>query len=280
MFNNKFLITLIGLSLAILAANSLSSHNSNHLNEGYLGTLPSFTTKVLRGKTTASDMYMVPGTFQANLSPRFSNIGYGAYINYKMPPRGMMASPANPVPLMRPCSNNPMEMGQMVQENYCNDSANLCNTADYAAGNYNEVRNDVYNATEYPDVQSMIPIGTLDSIGESCQPVIYDRYIYANRNSRLRSQGDPIRGDLPIMPSSTGWFRPSVQPQIDLQQGALAVIGGRDNQLSQQMTNLVLDTSGGAQTTSQGVIATPMMSSMFDQALGAGGADVLVTAYP
>ena len=72
-------------------------------------------------------------------------------------------------------------------------------------------------------------------------PVVYDRVIYTNNNSRLRSQGDMIRGDLPIKPNSSDWFRPSVRPSVDLQRGAMNVMGGVS--LSKEMDELMESSS-------------------------------------
>lgn len=307
MFDNKFLITLIGLSLAVMASSSFQE--SNKISEGFLGTLPSFTVKKERDvvcvpTNKTADMYMVPGTYQSMLPPRFSNTNYGANIQYNIPCRQVLGTPEQPVPTPPPINGNmngnmnanAVEMSNMVQENYagpcCNQatmaqpqaldsccSTNVVTPSGFAAGNYNEVHKSAqmtYNAKEYPDVQSMIPVGTMDSLGESCQPVVYDRYIYANRRSRLRSQGDPIRGDLPIVPCNTGWFRPSVHPQIDLHEGAMNVLGGVSNETSQTMNQLIDASSGGAITTVGGV----NISQAYETDLCAGGNDVIVTAYP
>lgn len=84
------------------------------------------------------------------------------------------------------------------------------------------------------------------------QPIVYDRLIYANARSRLRGAGDPIRGDLPIVniapesnPDSLIMFRPSVTPSIDLQQGALNVMGGYDNTTMKQLNTLIQRSSDG-----------------------------------
>lgn len=71
----------------------------------------------------------------------------------------------------------------------------------------------------------------------------------ANRNSRLRSLGDPIRGDIPIIPRTGELFAPSVQPNLDLQQGAMNVMGGLNNDTAKELANLIYDTSSGAQQT-------------------------------
>lgn len=76
---------------------------------------------------------------------------------------------------------------------------------------------NTYLQTEMEDL-TQVQLST-----EEIPPIIYDRHIHASRSSRLRSQGDPIRGDLQILPV----------PQIshvsgntaDLQQGALNIIG-------------------------------------------------------
>lgn len=266
-FDNKFLATLIGISLAFLAANNFK--NNDDIQENYLGTLPSFTTKVVKDvkhvPKQSSDMYMVPGTYQSNLAPRFSNTNYGANIKYNIPCRNVLATPETPVPMIS--VEETLQLQPNVGEGFCGQSNPKENQMRAQAS---------YDPTEYPDVQSMIPSETMDSFGESAQPIVYDRHVYANRNSRLRSQGDPIRGDLPIVPRSTGWFRPSAQPQIDLQQGALNVIAGLSNETTQKMNELITASSGGAVTVNAGV----PMSQLYSQDLCAGQSDLLVTAFP
>lgn len=70
------------------------------------------------------------------------------------------------------------------------------------------------------------------------QPVIYDRLMYSNKKSRLMEHNDMIRGSLPIMPKYGEWFRPSVDPLIDLQRGAMNVLAGQGNNVSLAFKNL------------------------------------------
>lgn len=103
--------------------------------------------------------------------------------------------------------------------------------------------------------------------GDDCglQPVVYDRFIYANSRSRLKQGSDWIRGDLPIVPvlpeanvNSQVWMRPSVTPHIDLNPGAMNVLGGFDNTTNNQLRALMnastdgtLQTFGGQATYNQ-----------------------------
>lgn len=41
------------------------------------------------------DVYMVPGTYQSCLSPRFSNYSMPSLLRYRLPPNNYMASPPN-----------------------------------------------------------------------------------------------------------------------------------------------------------------------------------------
>lgn len=112
------------------------------------------------------------------------------------------------------------------------------------------------------------------------QPIVYDRLIYANARSRLRGAGDMIRGDLPIVPvlpesnpDSLVMFRPSITPSIDLQQGALTVLGGYDNTTQQQLNTLIQRGSGGTLGTFAG---TPINN----QQLNCNSAsDVVVSSF-
>jgi hypothetical protein len=152
-------------------------------------------------------------------------------------------------------------------------------SAGYSAGNFAQVTQQLYNSSEYPEATSMLPVGTMNSInglGEAEQPIVYDRYMYANAKSRLRSLGDPIRGDLAIVPCSAECFRPSVSPNIDLQTGALNVMGGFDASTQHQMAELINMTSGGVDDISGGVV----LSNQYNSNLGCGNNDILVSAYP
>ena len=95
--------------------------------------------------------------------------------------------------------------------------------------------------------------GLLTSEGDIIQPVTYDRFMFANKRSRLREHGDPIRGDLPIIPHNSDWFRPSVQPHIDLKQGAMQVMGGFANDMNNELSQLMAASAGNALQTFGGV---------------------------
>lgn len=89
--------------------------------------------------------------------------------------------------------------------------------------------------------------------GDIVQPITYDRFMFSNKRSRLREHGDPIRGDLPIIPHNSDWFRPSVQPHIDLKEGAMQVMGGFDNETNNQLSLLMAASAGNAMQTFGGV---------------------------
>jgi hypothetical protein len=95
--------------------------------------------------------------------------------------------------------------------------------------------------------------GLLTGDGDIVQPVTYDRFMFSNKKSRLRSHGDPIRGDLPIIPHNSDWFRPSVQPHIDLKEGAMQVMGGYDNETNNQLSQLMAVSAGNALQTFGGM---------------------------
>jgi hypothetical protein len=293
MFDSKFLITLTGIVVVVFA---ICNQGAVKSNEGFLGNLPSMKAKVWRSVgNQKGDLYSIPGQYQAMLSPR-SNAGvdYGANIRYNMPSYENQAVPCDP-----------LSMGDMAKENYsresygCGHCGGGCSAAScdkmgasknvkgynpevessFSSGNYDDVMNNVYSNSTYPEAASMLPVGdmtTLDSAGQPAQVVTYDRIVYANRNSRLRGRGDPIRGDLPIVPCSAEWFRPSVHPQIDLQEGAMNVMGGIGNQTSMALDTLISTASGGTDTTLGGV----NMANQFTGRLGAALNDVSVSAFP
>jgi hypothetical protein len=109
------------------------------------------------------------------------------------------------------------------------------------------------------------------------QPIVYDRFIFANQKSNLYALGDHIRGDLAITPCKTGWFRPSVHPEIDLNAGALSVMGGVNNDSSKCTMNMINSVSGGAKRSFAGVDydKIPSKEIEFDY----GGGDINVQGY-
>jgi hypothetical protein len=301
MFDGKFISTLIALVVAVLAICNFNTKKVTS-HEGYLGNLPSMTWKkdrvVASSKEAAAkgDFYSIPGTYQSILNPRFSNVQYGANIKYNMPSYENLAVPCEP-----------LTFGSMARENFttdattesygCGSCGGGCGAAgclkggapksfhsgtppmhgDYTSGNYNDVVNQALQGAQYPDATDMVPVGdmtTVNALGETVQPIVYDRFIYANRNSRLRGLGDPIRGDLPIVPCAADWFRPSVHPSIDLQEGAMNVIAGVDNGTTRALTELINATSGD--TTIAGVDVGTMKNTMTGQAMST----LDVTAFP
>lgn len=271
---------------------------SRYIKEGFAG-MGSMTWRKERviapnpQGATDGNFYSVPANYQALLNPRFANTDFGANIRYNMPSNDHMASPCDP-----------LTFGNMINDDFkegytsCNGSgcvAASCNRCgggsssamniggaplmggDFTSGNYKDVlAKAAKDSPDYPDMTNMIPVGdmtTLNSLGETVQPVIYDRFVYANRNSRLRSQGDPIRGDLPIVPCQSDWFRPSVHPTIDLQEGAMNVLAGPDNSTTRALAALIEATSG--KSTIAGVDLSADRSIEANQALGT----INVTAF-
>jgi len=155
--------------------------------------------------------------------------------------------------------------------------------SNYAAGNFKETTNMSKNSHGNMQVTDMVPIGDatmMTPLGDSSQPIIYDRFIYSNgKNNRLRSQGDFVRGDLGVVPiPSCGniMYRPSVNPATDLNPGAMNVMGGINNEQGKSIAALISAASGNTQTTIGGV----NMSNQALMSLTGAQSEVNVTAYP
>ena len=251
-------------------AGNMNVNNMNTLNQGGAHSINTLNanppTRQLSNTPVKGDFYSVPGTYQAMLAPRAASINYGADIKYNMPSIENQAVPTNPLTF----SN--MTKEGYTNEGYCGQASQVppfhsgvVTDSGYADGNYNNILQNVYSKVPKvsADLQINLPVrdmtninaggdGSGDGSGDGTditQPVIYDRFMVANRNSRLRSLGDPIRGDIPIIPRSGELFAPSVQPNLDLQQGAMNVMGGLHNDTAKELANLIYDTSSGAQQT-------------------------------
>lgn len=281
MTNVTILATTLFALIGVVSALCITSNNNGQ--ENFLGMGYPMKWKVFRESRLPSGGFVnVPGNYDALLPPRFSNVDYGANIRYNMPGRSMQAVP-----------KNPLTYGNMAvkKENY---SAPSCGPSGankgsvYGMSGLRNMPQPDYSAPgrkaaesklQSYEVTSVLPVGTmteLTSSGSVQQPVMYDRFMYANQRSRLREQGDPIRGDLPIAPLSGGWFTPSVNPNVDLRDGALAVMGGINNNTQQQTTALMNAASGGTMDILGGV----NYGTMFESSLSQGGATLDVTAFP
>ena len=283
MLDSKFLITLVGLIITVVAISNTSFTPT--INEGF-GGIPSRTVRVERevyaseadvncgnGRGIPFDYHNMDGSlkfiqrpsFQASLSPRFSNQNYGANIKYNMPSYENQGVPYDSMSL-----GNMAKEGynsRNIKENYGSGStvtqcgkggANLNSNNDiYNSNNISEntsyvkAVNKAYNDTYDSVPTDMLPEGdmsqTIGADGSVVNNFIYDRYIYANQKSYLRSQGDPIRGDLPIVPcKKSGWFNVSVTPHIDLQAGAINVMAGTDNASNRDLMALMALSSGNS----------------------------------
>jgi Family of unknown function (DUF5850) len=278
---------------------------------GQFTSLPGFgvntaSMAALNGDTSGlykGDFFSVPGTFQAAISPRFANTNFGANITYNRPAMKNMAAPCDP-----------LMYGKMAKENFTTKEDYGCGTcnnglscakggepgafhggaplmdSDYTAGNYQSVMDSARGSNESSYGVNMLPVDTMatvDADGEVVQPLMYTRFMVANRNSRLRSQGDMIRGDLAIVPCNTGWFQVSVAPNIDLQQGAMNVLAGETNEVTQALSQLMFASSGDTTTTIAGANLETMrnvgnvnQSAMFQVGLNQAQSTVNVTAFP
>ena len=284
--------------------------------------------------STPGGFYTVPGTFQSNIPPRMFSGDYGANITYNLPSTDNLAVPITPIQHANSVSKFNSSKGKFnIAENYADpvtctrggDSLSYHGGAPlvqpgYAAGNYNEAIRNAYEGKEnikysHNNLEVNLPVGDMTSFrsgeggeggeggDEESEPIVYNRYMFANPNSRLRSQGDPIRGDLPIVPNNCGWFNPSVQPNVDLQQGALNVMGGFSNGTSQELADMIYTTSGNYKTAIGGVNMKGMLGKPTDttsyqtkrtfnnsnsryksafskENVSAGGGDVQVVAFP
>lgn len=265
MTDNKVLFwTIIGCCVAATVWN-----NANQIKECF-GMLPPQVVRIEKvhgapNTPLKGDMFMIPGQYQAMVQPRQAGmVDYGPNLRYNMPDKSMRADSMG--------SLGP----QQVKESFC------CGTpVEGYAGEKAPVPSD--------SLAVPAPVAA-NELGELTQPIVYDRFIAANKKSALVEGADFIRGDLPIIPISKGWFAPSANPQTDLRQGALSMIGGANNQTSKDLEALQMAAMNNIE-------APPQASSMFggneiptyaasnyniqnNISTTAAGGDIRVTRFP
>lgn len=222
-------------------------------------------------------VYTVNGNQQSALSPRFSSTGYGANITYNLPDvKNLAVEPNNPLQL------NPMQYADMVEKNEITEKDTKENFM-YTMGSPSQEAQSKRAALETSEAVSGLPIQTMNMATasqtarrkkRSQAPLNMDRFIVANRKSRLYGMGDYIRGDIqtvPVLPNSdpnsNTWFRPSVNPARDLNPGALAVLGGAYNETNRQTVQLQMQANSGTLNTFSGVSWSPPANTAVGQAL-------------
>jgi hypothetical protein len=247
MFDSKTFITLIGLAVVLFALSSQSI--SNAISEPFLNfprvalASPEQITRSGCGKKITSmskpinyvagmNRFFSYPAFQGVLPPRMMPGSYGASINYNLPSQNNLAVD----------KQNPLAFSNMAKCNYTTKE-NFQNNNSAKKTNYDEAIGDVYKNDQFEDLSPNGIIGGTDmtninALGCEQQTYNYDRLIFSTAKSRLTAQGDPIRGDLPIIPNACGWFSPSVNPARDLATGAMNVMGGNNNETANSLAQL------------------------------------------
>lgn len=248
----------------------------------------------------AGEFFQAPPNFQANLSPRFDNNGYGAYINYNRPDQQYLGSPVDPLDADRGGREGyqrPTREGylgsQRTNPPVCGKGGLGCSGGNaeaydvppgYTNGNKNQVYESlpgvvVSNAGDPDGVDNAaVPTGTITLTDDSGHPVQYltqDRYMFTTKKSRLWGLGDMIRGDIPVTPATYGNF--DVFPVIasDVNRGALAAMAGV-RALDPDMVKLIGQVTGGESP----VGGAPVMANQVGSGLASNCTDVTLTAFP
>jgi hypothetical protein len=198
--------------------------------------------------------------WETTTPPRFENSGQGPITRVlwnegKIDPEHMAVPVENPLAWAGMVSNGysgangNYQRDNFVEPYVMEKSLMMPN---YSEGNYNSLAGgDLMATSDLFPVQNMSALNGVDKNGQPTQCVFFDRIIHSNRNNRRRSQGDPIRGDLPIAPmKNDGWFKTSFSFE-DLQQGALGVLGGQ-SESSIRLAEFI-KASGSSKTTIGGI---------------------------
>lgn len=202
--------------------------------------------------------YTVPGNYQPYLSPRMNSAGLNSYVRYNLPDEKYQANKPNDPFTIAEYFDKP----QQKKENFQNVSSKVVESSK-VKGNELPTTGDMKNVGAASDVKDGFYVNT-------------ERLIFSTAKNRLRGQGDPIRGDLPVIPcnpeanpNSNVWFRPSANPQSMLNGGAMNVLGGTGNTTAMQLAELMSTAGGGQNTTYGGVPYAPPSNSIVGQAVAA-----------
>lgn len=273
MTNNRNVIIAVILSLLVVGV-IVYKVTQEKTNEEF-GMLPSMNWRreriVANTPHEARDGHFYsPVHYQSKLSPRMNSDGYSAVHN-RLPNQKHLGVP-----------KDPLSYANMAREDYKHGYDGIAQRAKVnnlgqqlpSHGKERYIPEDILEENGNDD----LPVGdmtTINDLGEKVQSVTYDRMLFANKASRLRNQSDFIRGDLPIQPVKTGWFDTSAHPHVDLNTGAMNVMGGFDNQNAQKLSRLMFDVTDGTDVISGGV----NVMDEFESELDNNFQDLSVTAF-
>ena len=256
----------------------------------------------------SGEFFQAPPYFQSNLSPRFDNNGYGAYINYNRPDQQYLGSPCDPLDGDR---SGPMQMQENyrkvtpLKESFSKPNCQMTNPPSCGKGGYgfdrafdedyslppgyvNGNKSQIYeglpgvivsNAGDPEGVDNAsVPTGSITLTDDTGHPVQYltqDRYMFTTKKSKLWGLGDMIRGDLPVTPATYGNF--DVFPVIasDINRGALAAMAGI-NALDPDLLKLIGQVTGGQSP----VGGAPVMANQVNSGLASNCTDITLTGFP
>ena len=176
-----------------------------------------------------------------------NSAGLNSYVRYQLPPEEYQANKANDPFLIA----NYFEKPKMKEEYKAPDS-----TSPYPLGGKKEIDSKEVKGLDLPKQNDMTNTGAVSKDERDGFFVNSERLIFSLQKNRLQGLGDPIRGDLPIIPcnpnsnpNSNVWFRPAAQPQSMLNGGAMNVLGGTGNTTAQQLSQLMSNAGGGFNNT-------------------------------
>jgi hypothetical protein len=242
------------------AGQVVSSRNFNSQNNTYSMALKRASrnqAEMAIKKAVDPSGFVSVANYQQNVLNKIAPMGYTPYIKYKMPPSNMLGVlPENP---------NPLDYTKMVKENYGG-----------------RVSSPKKAAPEYLSTEDLMPSQTMETVGLSGQvgdTYQTDRLMYSNSKVRTQLDSDFIRGDLAIVPAQNqGWFQSRYANATNLRPGALAALGGANNENAKNLSKLVSAYSGTAPSAFAGSPITGAVSK--ELGVGPHRESLQVTAFP
>lgn len=192
--------------------------------------------------------FVVPGTYQSQVAPRFQPEPYSASINYNAPPQRYLGVPKHPL-------GHASEVGNhKARENY-------------------HANNELTASVKLDQSAPALPSSTMDQ-GTGSNNITMDRFMTATNKSRSYAGADFIRGSLVVVPQappclSQAWGIPaqSYNMKNSIVTGALEVMGGVNEQTT-AINKAMQAASGGTMTTAGGVPQAVLPGTAVARAMG------------
>jgi len=201
-------------------------------------------------QNSVNNKFVSVANYQKAAPDRFAPYGYTPYIRKSMPPSSVQAvTPQAPPVAPKVESYQPPKLSAVQYGNLVQDDSLPSKPAPEKRA-----------APEFLNAADLMPTQTMGGV-DAPEVIQMDRTMWSNSKVRTQLDADFIRGDLAIAPlQNNGWFQSKYANAANLRAGALAAIGGSNNENAKNVQRLIAAYKGVSPSSFAGAPITGAVS--------------------